>query len=103
MSTETGEHAALVSEAREHADMLPRDLRAGLLRYVTNGVRPGHFLCAVLDNDLTEAVGHADSEERLAQLKAVVSWLFNYTPSTCWGSKAKRLAWEKSAREANSG
>lgn len=94
-------HAALVSDARERASMLPSDLRDGLVRYVTSGVRPGHFLCAVLDNDLAEAVGHADSEQRLAQLKAVVGWLFNYTLSTCWGSKAKRLAWEKSAREAS--
>jgi hypothetical protein len=96
-------HQSLVAEALEHADMLPADLRAGLLRYVTSGVRPGHFICAVLDNDLTEAVGHADSEQRLAQLKAVVGWLFNFTPSTCWGSKSKRLAWEKRASEATTG
>jgi hypothetical protein len=96
-------HQALVAEALEHVDMLPRDLRAGLIRYVSQGVTPGHFLCAVLDNDLTEAVGRADSPQRLTELTSVIGWLFNYAPPPCYGSKAKRLAWEKSAREANGG
>lgn len=92
-------HRAVISEALEYADMLPRDLRPGLVRYVTHGVRPGHFLCAVLDNDLSDAVGRADSPSRLLDLVSVFEWLFNHAPSTCYGSKAKRLEWEKRVRE----
>jgi hypothetical protein len=98
-SLELRTHRGVIAEALEHADMLPRDLRAGLVRYVSDGIRPGHFLCAVLDNDLTDAVGRADSPARLLELVPVVSWLFNHAPSTCYGSKAKRLEWEKRVRE----
>jgi hypothetical protein len=103
MTTAVRVDQSLVAEALEHADMLPRDLRAGLIRYVSQGVTPGHFLCAVLDNDLHEAVGRADTPQRLSELTLVIGWLFNYAPSPCYGSKAKRLAWEKRAREATTG
>jgi hypothetical protein len=102
-STALRVHEALIKEALEYADMIPRDLRAGLVRYVSQGITPGHFLCAVLDNDLFDAVGRADSRERLLDLVPVIEWLFNHAPSNCYGSKAKRLAWEKRAREATTG
>jgi hypothetical protein len=54
----------------------------------------GGFLRAVLENNLKEACGRADSSN-LANLPAFVSWLYNEAPSDCWGSPAKVAAWEK--------
>ncbi len=73
---------------------VPQHLRAGLVRYVTDGVRPGHFLVAVLENDLAEAVARADAVS-LVGLPFVVSWLDNYAPATCHGSALRVAVWCK--------
>jgi hypothetical protein len=71
---------------------VPPHLRAGLLRYVNDHRRPGGFLLAVLENDLSNAMGRADDESR-AGLYAIVCWVYNEAPSTCWGSPEKVKAW----------
>ena len=64
---------------------VPEHLRDGLLRYVRYHQPPGHFLRAVLSNDLKEAFGRADEQSR-AGMFAIVRWLYNDAPSICWGS-----------------
>lgn len=71
---------------------LPSHLRGALLRYVDFRVRPGGFLTAVLQNDLTGAVQLADSQSRQA-LPAIVEWLQGNAPSAAWGSKGAVAAW----------
>lgn len=58
----------------------------------------GHFLTAVLVNDLSEAVARAD-EDNLANLPAFIGYLYNEAPSPCWGSEEKVKKWlEKEGR-----
>ena len=73
-------------------DRLPDDLREGMQRYIDDGYIPGHFLTAVLENDLSEAVGRADPLN-LILLPAIVQWVYNEAPADCWGSRQKVLAW----------
>ena len=63
-------------------------------RWVTHGVPGGHFLTAVLTNDLKEAVGRADLDNRRA-LCDIVTYLYNYVPVGCWGSPQKTKEWKE--------
>lgn len=71
---------------------LPARLRAGIDRYVEEGVRPGQFLCAVLANNLADAIGRAD-DDSLESIAAVVGYVFNEIPSVCWGDRASIYEW----------
>jgi len=64
---------------------------SGMKRYAEEGIRPGAFLCAVLENDLLAAVQTADG----ANLKALVDWVgfcYSELPVDIWGSPAKVTA-----------
>ena len=62
--------------------------------YVAKGVPLGSFLEACVENDLRNAFGRADEESR-EHLFEIVKWLHNEAPSTCWGSREKRIAWQE--------
>ena len=72
---------------------VPDRLVDGLALYIVEGIRPGHFLTAVLENDLTEAISRGDDDSR-AGLVALVTFLYNYAPASCWGSPARVEGWE---------
>lgn len=63
-----------------------------LKRYIDHGHLPGHFLTAVLSNDLKEAVARADGTNQ-ALLATWVQWLYNRAPCGCWGSPENVTAW----------
>jgi hypothetical protein len=65
---------------------IPAPTMAALLRYVNKGYMPGHFLTAVLTNDLFGAVGRADVDNIVA-LPEIVKFVYNEVPSNAWGSK----------------
>lgn len=73
---------------------IPEHMMDALQRWIQHGVMPGHFLTAVLTNDLSQAVGRAD-EENLHALPAYVGYLYNEAPSLCWGNYDKVQAWAK--------
>ena len=58
----------------------------------------GHFVDAVLSNDLSAAFGRADEFNRAA-MYAIVFWLHNYAPSGCWGSREQVNSWAEYKRE----
>jgi hypothetical protein len=68
--------------------------------YVNDRRKPGHFLCAVIQNDLAQAVGRAD-EHSIKVLRDIVGWFFNKAPAACWGSKERMDAWLDTARDEN--
>jgi len=65
--------------------LLPEHLRDGMRRYVEHGIRPGHFLTAVLENDLLEAFNRADETSAYA-LKNIAEFLQCQLPMECYGS-----------------
>ncbi len=65
----------------------PEHLRDGFRRYIEEGVPTGHFLHAVLSNDLMQACTHAD-ETNKTQLYQIVYFIHNQLPYSCYGSTA---------------
>lgn len=78
---------------------VPLHAHDGLVLYLMHGLRPGHFLMAVLENDLLEAVIRADDENVVA-LHRYVKFLFNVAPSVAWGSPGEVAEWITSHRKA---
>jgi hypothetical protein len=72
---------------------------ANLNRWISHGVNPGHFLTAVLMNDLREAVVRAD-DDNLRALPEIVNWVRRNAPIGCWGSPQAVNRWRMSRRRA---
>jgi len=80
---------------------LPGSLQNGMKRYIEEGVIPGHFLRAVLENNLSESFARADDMNRL-HMYDIVSWMYNEAPIDCWGSEKKVKAWIEMRRAEKS-
>jgi hypothetical protein len=74
---------------------IPEHTHAALVRYIEFGGTTGHFLTALLSNDLKETVARADSEN-IQAIPLLVGWLYNRAPSACWGSPEKVARWKES-------
>ena len=92
MNDETNELLDSLAKFRYMGLAVPAHLHNGLANYVANHQSVGDFLTAVLENNLSGAVGRAD-EASWRGLGAVVSWLYNEPPSGCWGSPERVKAW----------
>ena len=77
---------------------IPRALHDGLVRYLVDGIRPGSFLAAVLENDLREAVTRANPVENFLTLPSLVRFLFNEAPAHAWGSPERVTVWSATRR-----
>lgn len=77
---------------------IPYYMWKGIILYVACGVKPGGFLCAVIDNDLMAAVGKADDNNQHL-LPNYGRLLYNDFPTGSHGSKEKREAWSVARRE----
>lgn len=75
-----------------------KDCINAIERYVNFHEPMGHFLMAVVENNLSEAFCRADSRNT-QHMKEWIELLYNYAPSTCWGSKEKVDAWLKEAKD----
>ena len=73
---------------------IPSHMWEGLAAYILHGLPTGHFLTAVLSNDLREAVNRAD-KDNIKALPAYVKFLYNDAPAGCWGSEDKVESWIK--------
>lgn len=78
--------------------MIPKHIKSGIDWYVDKGSCVGHFLNAVLSNDLFEVVFRADNES-FFYLHEICKYVFNFTPAPCWGSKKKVEDWLKLHKE----
>jgi len=70
----------------EYYDAIPKRITEALERYEQDGILPGHFMQAVLSNNLFYAVSMAD-DNSCAALKQIVHYVYNEMPGNCWGSK----------------
>ena len=75
-------------------DCLPIHIRGGVERYIEQGVQPGHFLAAVICNQLKESFMYAD-EYNTARMFDIVNFFYNEAPLGCQGSPKKMIAWMK--------
>jgi len=71
---------------------VPEQLHDGLTEYIAARRPMGHFLTAVVSNDLREACARADDVCR-DRLHTIVFFLFNYANGQCWGSPQLVSAW----------
>jgi len=73
---------------------VPENLHHGLALWLTHGIRPGSFLCAVLRNDLRESFAQADLSSRFAMFDLVCA-LHSDMPGGAWGSADAMAHWTK--------
>jgi hypothetical protein len=71
---------------------IPEHMQEAIRRYVVERIAPGDFLRAVLENNLSAAVGRAD-DENLKLLRTYVRFFYNRVPAQCSGSPAAVSAW----------
>ena len=79
-------------QGRTYRAALPESTLEGLLAYGKEGRPTGHFLQAVLSNDLFEAVGRADSEN-IAAIALIVGFIHNELPGGSHGSAERIDHW----------
>lgn len=70
------------------------DIKAALDAWGTKAFPVGDFLRSVLENNLMEAMGRADSYNR-ASLWEICGYVYNQLPSECHGSPEKFRAWQE--------
>ena len=73
-------------------DRLPEHMRSGAQLYIEQGIRPGDFLMAILENDLSGAVQRADSINR-DKIIDWVEWKTFDIPAIAHGSPEYVSAW----------
>ena len=71
---------------------LPRYMINSVLDYIEDGVPPGGFLSAIIENDLRGAISSADLNN-LALLPEWVTWFYTFAPASCWGKDGACRAW----------
>jgi len=78
----------------EYQRKIPPLLLESLVEYVVIGRPTGHFMYAVLVNDLFQAYAHADCGS-VAAMPFIVKYIFNHLPGNCWGSPEEVGEWLK--------
>ena len=81
-----------LDDAIKHSN-IPEHLRAGLVRYFSDGIIPGGFLQAVLVNDLPLAVARHAGGGAAFTITVLRQFLTDYAPPESWGSYANVRAW----------
>lgn len=81
-------------DTKFYEDKIPEHLLVGLIAWGKKEHPVGHFLTAVLSNNLFEAVSRAD-EESMRSLRHIVRFIYNEMPSQCHGSPEKVKAWQQ--------
>jgi len=66
-------------------------------RYVEKGIQPGHFLMALLSNDLMETIDRAD-DENAAAIRQWAIFVHCELPAGCHGSPDRVKGWMLSQR-----
>src|SRR5271168_3419638 len=74
-------------------DMIPDHMVDSVKNWVEYGWLPGEFLQSILENDIYEAVWHADNmnEGKISNWVKFVTW---YLPSACHGNAERVRDWQ---------
>jgi len=84
-----------MDDINKYLEPLPPHMRPGILRYLNDGIIPGSFLKAVLENDLVGALAAADGDNRRI-IWDYGNMLWNAFPARgngCWGSPEALEDW----------
>jgi len=73
-------------------ETIPESVYDSMLAYLLRGEHFGHFIEAVLRNDLVDAVTRADLDN-LRHIADIMRFVYNALPREAWGSKAAVDAW----------
>lgn len=79
--------------------LVPAHMWDGVRNYFVNRFPPGHFLTALLSNDLMEAFGRAD-DVNTSNMRRWCQFLYNHAPRGSYGSPGAVRAWLTLEREA---
>lgn len=79
-------------EAGLAACHLPPYMWESTIAYILDGRPIGHFLSAIVNNDLKAACDRADFENSV-RIYHWVKFFYNYTPQSCWGRSDARDQW----------
>lgn len=79
---------------------LPERTQEALDKWAQQGIPPGGFLRAVLEDSLSKAMGKAD-KENMANMPAICAYVYNRIPAACWGSEEKVMLWKGTMANAN--
>jgi hypothetical protein len=71
---------------------IPSYILTSLYDYVEHHSAPGHFLTAILSNDLFAAFGRADRDAQNA-IGLLITFIHNNVRTDCYGSPEKVSAW----------
>lgn len=74
--------------------IIPPLTQFALVHYVEDRIATGSFLYSVLTNDLFSAIANAD-ESNVQALRAIVRYIYNETPTVCWGNEKNVKEWLK--------
>ena len=74
-------------------DAIPGHMMDAMKHYVATGDVSSDFLIAVIENNLKQAVAHADDYNREI-MWIYVQWFYNRAPMICWGNPENHLAWK---------
>jgi len=72
---------------------LPAYMKDGVRLYVFEGLRPGGFMSALLENNLSESYCRAD-ENNIRCIENWVKFLRWNIPGGCWGSREVVSEWK---------
>jgi len=90
---------ALFGADEEYAS-IPEYTLIALDRWAKRGEMGGHFIQALLENDLMKAFSRADTGNRNA-MDAITKYIYNRLPAYCWGSPEKVAQWPAYLQEFN--
>lgn len=85
-------------DSQEYRDV-PTFLLNKLDAYGREGMALGHFLTAIVENDLNAAFAHADGENR-PHIGALTKYVYNQLPGICWGSRERVARYRKEIEAA---
>ena len=75
-------------------DLLPEHIRGGMKRYIEQGVLPGDFLQAVIQDKLVNSFGCADDVNRV-NMFSIAKFAYNEMPMLSRGSEEAMFRWHK--------
>jgi hypothetical protein len=86
---QTDEIRELIEQGKH---LIPPYMWGGIERYMISRIPPGHFLTALLSNNLMEAFARADDLNQ-ANMQRYCQFLYNYAPRGSYGSPAAVREW----------